>query len=110
MNRNTCKSKTEAIPIWGYNFHACDIAISGLHKNEVYSTAVAAQKPPNPVGYGAVAQLIERVVRNDEVRGLIPLSSTIRRRPAWRDYGEMSRRSRPGEGGLKPIVFLPPSR
>jgi hypothetical protein len=28
------------------------------------------------VSYGAVAQLIERVVRNDEVRGLIPLCST----------------------------------
>ena len=27
---------------------------------------------------GAVAQLVERVVRNDEVRGSIPLSSTIR--------------------------------
>jgi hypothetical protein len=27
-------------------------------------------------GYGAVAQLVERVVRNDEVRGSIPLSST----------------------------------
>ncbi len=26
---------------------------------------------------GAVAQLVERVVRNDEVRGSIPLSSTI---------------------------------
>ena len=31
------------------------------------------------VSYGAVAQLIERVVRNDEVRGLIPLCSTILR-------------------------------
>ena len=27
-------------------------------------------------GTGAVAQLVERVVRNDEVRGSIPLSST----------------------------------
>lgn len=26
---------------------------------------------------GAVAQLVERIVRNDEVRGSIPLSSTI---------------------------------
>ena len=29
--------------------------------------------------YGPVAQLIERVVRNDEVVGLIPIRSTIRR-------------------------------
>ena len=29
-----------------------------------------------PLGYGAVAQLIERVVRNDEVVGLIPICST----------------------------------
>ena len=29
--------------------------------------------------YGAVAQLIERVVRNDEVVGLIPICSTILR-------------------------------
>ena len=27
-------------------------------------------------GTGAVAQLVERIVRNDEVRGSIPLSST----------------------------------
>jgi hypothetical protein len=35
------------------------------------------------VAYGAVAQLGERVVRNDEVSGSIPLSSTSsdRRRP-----------------------------
>ncbi len=36
----------------------------------------------DPIGFknqiGAVAQLVERVVRNDEVRGSIPLSSTIR--------------------------------
>jgi hypothetical protein len=32
MNRKTCKSKTGAIPIQGYNFHACDIVISRLHK------------------------------------------------------------------------------
>ena len=32
-----------------------------------------------PLGYGAVAQLIERVVRNDEVVGLIPICSTILR-------------------------------
>jgi hypothetical protein len=30
-----------------------------------------------PLLYGAVAQLIERVVRNDEVVGLIPICSTI---------------------------------
>ena len=29
------------------------------------------------MGTGAVAQLVERIVRNDEVRGSIPLSSTI---------------------------------
>ncbi len=32
---------------------------------------------PAQVQTGAVAQLVERVVRNDEVRGSIPLSSTI---------------------------------
>ena len=39
------------------------------------------QKRPSqtPLGYGAVAQLIERVVRNDEVVGLIPICSTILR-------------------------------
>jgi hypothetical protein len=35
----------------------------------------AARHPDD--GYGAVAQLGERVVRNDEVSGSIPLSSTI---------------------------------
>ncbi len=30
-----------------------------------------------PVRYGAVAQLVERFVRNEEVRGSIPLSSTV---------------------------------
>jgi hypothetical protein len=33
---------------------------------------------PREAGCGAVAQLGERVVRNDEVSGSIPLSSTIR--------------------------------
>ena len=31
---------------------------------------------PSQILIGAVAQLVERVVRNDEVRGSIPLSST----------------------------------
>src|SRR3984885_11556567 len=33
--------------------------------------------PVHFMGSGAVAQLVERVVRNDEVRGSIPLSSTM---------------------------------
>ena len=33
--------------------------------------------------------------------GSIPATSTIRRRPASRDYGEMSRRSSKSEGGLE---------
>ncbi len=32
---------------------------------------------------GAVAQLGERLVRNEEVRGSIPLSSTTRSLPPW---------------------------
>ena len=36
-----------------------------------------------PFGYGAVAQLIERVVRNDEVVGLIPICSTSLRSSSY---------------------------
>ena len=43
-----------------------------------YSRRAVPQKHPSL--YGAVAQLIERVVRNDEVVGLIPICSTILRR------------------------------
>ena len=39
-----------------------------------YSRQGVVQK--QPLLYGAVAQLIERVVRNDEVVGLIPICST----------------------------------
>jgi hypothetical protein len=42
-----------------------------------YSGLGVPQKHPSL--YGAVAQLIERVVRNDEVVGLIPICSTILR-------------------------------
>ena len=41
----------------------------------VYSGRDVRQLSPSP--FGAVAQLIERVVRNDEVVGLIPICSTI---------------------------------
>ena len=44
-------------------------------KNDVYSHPAIAQNLPFPA-FGAVAQLIERVVRNDEVVGLIPICST----------------------------------
>ena len=45
-------------------------------------TSSEGKQPPSKwsswmVRGGAVAQLVERVVRNDEVRGSIPLSSTI---------------------------------
>ena len=33
--------------------------------------------------FGELAQLVERVVRNDEVRGSIPLLSTLLRRVGW---------------------------
>ena len=36
-------------------------------------------KPPRLSGHGAVAQMGERLVRNEEVRGSIPLSSTMYR-------------------------------
>ena len=32
--------------------------------------------PASPAWEGAVAQLVERIVRNDEVRGSTPLGST----------------------------------
>ena len=45
--------------------------------------ALTSRQPKGIAGrlrrYGAVAQLVERLVRNEEVRGSIPLSSTIRR-------------------------------
>lgn len=44
-------------------------------KIDVYSRPAIAQNLPLPA-FGAVAQLIERVVRNDEVVGLIPICST----------------------------------
>ncbi len=47
--------------------------------------------PLSPVD-GAVAQLGERVVRNDEVSGSIPLSSTIS--PAFQTESKSSKRSR----------------
>ncbi len=43
-------------------------------KIDVYSQKPITQNLPSL--YGAVAQLIERVVRNDEVVGLIPICST----------------------------------
>ena len=50
-----------------------------------------------PVGDGAVAQLGERLVRNEEVRGSIPLSSTTVPRiqaPSRMRFGEMARFAR----------------
>ena len=47
-------------------------------KNLFYSAETVLHKLP--FLHGAVAQLIERVVRNDEVVGLIPICSTILRR------------------------------
>jgi len=44
-------------------------------KIDVYSRPAIAQNLPLQA-FGAVAQLIERVVRNDEVVGLIPICST----------------------------------
>lgn len=41
-----------------------------------------SDSPKPPLPRGAVAQLIERVVRNDEVVGLIPICSTILRSTA----------------------------
>jgi hypothetical protein len=57
-----------------------------------YSGRTDLQTVPFP--HGAVAQLIERVVRNDEVVGLIPICSTT--------FGPASFRMRD--------CFLPPSR
>ena len=50
-----------------------------MGKNDVYSRTAIAQNLPS-LAFGAVAQLIERVVRNDEVVGLIPICSTSLRR------------------------------
>ena len=52
------------------------------------------------VGYGAIAQLGERIVRNDEVGGSIPPGSTTLRPSgyAWRSRAESEGRSVvPGE-------------
>ncbi len=63
------------------------------HANEfvekgVYSHPGIAHKT-DP--FGAVAQLIERVVRNDEVAGLIPVCSTIlRQRQAFDLWGQVT--------------------
>src|SRR5690242_1846021 len=70
-----------------------------------------------PPGIGAVAQLGERLVRNEEVRGSIPLGSTSLRplrglrlgKPAFANFQRnkgkeerrLSRRSPQGEGGLR---------
>lgn len=44
---------------------------------KVFTPCVEVFNYAAPSGiFGAVAQLIERFVRNEEVRGLIPLSST----------------------------------
>ena len=45
-----------------------------------FTRALACLNKTARLVYGAVAQLIERVVRNDEVVGLIPIRSTILRR------------------------------
>ena len=51
-------------------------------------------------GFGAVAQLGERVVRNDEVSGSIPLSSTIGFPSAVSRLVELQR------GSVAPRVFV----
>ena len=70
--------------------------IFGKHAGEYLLESVGAVKyKPLPEFIGAVAQLGERVVRNDEVGGSIPLCSTIyrgSRRPlnalwAWDLFG-----------------------
>ena len=48
-----------------------------LPKRGFMTPLTSGQWPPVNSWNGAVAQLGERVVRNDEVRGSIPLSSTI---------------------------------
>src|SRR5258708_15295221 len=62
---------------------------------------------------GAIAQLGERVVRNDEVGGSIPPGSTSLRRLRLLRLGKPSRSegclavAHLGEGGLYPITLLP---
>ncbi len=43
----------------------------------LYSRALQAPRPsPTMRGYAGIAQLVERVIRNDEVVGSIPISGT----------------------------------
>ena len=51
------------------------VFLTGVHGKLVFTCA--PRFPNTKPSWGPVAQLIERVVRNDEVRGLIPLRSTI---------------------------------
>ena len=64
------------------------------------------------VAEGAIAQLGERVVRNDEVGGSIPPGSTLRLRLRVAQPRKSRKRSVPGvallgEDGLEDIVCVP---
>ena len=53
---------------------------NGNRRSTLWGAALTCRDPvgiSRPLQGGAVAQLVERLVRNEEVRGSIPLSSTI---------------------------------
>src|ERR1700716_314242 len=71
-----------------------------------------AQGKPEGGRNGAIAQLGERVVRNDEVGGSIPPGSTTLRPSgfAWRSHVMTEERSVPGEPTWAKTGFGKPSR